>query len=126
MFCSFVKKLKKIAASEPSDYLWCSPKDNQLPKLMKQYLTQLALCDEWYRVFIKEKRLGLGICVAFAYSLAMISLIITSVGMNRTASLLLAPSLLALIISTWLNLVIYCNRFTRKKNKPVFTPIYSL
>jgi tryptophan-rich sensory protein len=96
---------------------------------MKQYLFQLALCDEWCRVFIKEKRLGLGICVACAYSAAMVSLIITCVGMNRIASLLLLPSLLALIISTWLNLVLYCNRYTRNKNKrkpTTLSPIISL
>ena len=95
---------------------------------MKQYLIQLALSDEWCRVFIKEKRLGLGVCVAIAYSASMFSLIKTCVGMNGTASLLLLPSLLALIVSTWLNLVLYFNRYTSKKKtrSAVFTPIVSL
>lgn len=126
----------KIAATEPSDYFWCSSSttttmDDQnvlLPKLIKQYLIQLALCDEWCRVFLKEKRLGLGIVVACAYSTAMICLIITCVCIDEKMSLLMVPSLLALIVSTWLNLVIYCNRYTssRKERKTVVTPINSL
>jgi len=35
--------------------------------LMKQYLIQLALGDEWQRVFLGEKRVGLGILVVLSY-----------------------------------------------------------
>ena len=116
----------QAASSEPANYIWCPSDQNQIPKLMKQYLIQLALCDEWCRVFIKERRLGLGLFVACAYSIAMGTLMVTCVGMSNTAALLLLPSLLALIVSTWLNLVIYCNRYIRKRTKPIFTPINSL
>jgi len=118
----------KVAATEPMDYIWCPSSQDQLPKLMKLYLIQLALCDEWCRVFIGEKRIGLSLVVAFVYSFAMVSLIITCVSMNSKASVLLIPSLIAVIVSTWLNLVVYFNRYTnrRKSSKTVSTPINSL
>ena len=34
---------------------------------MKQYLVQLALGDEWHRVFLGERRVGLGIIVVISY-----------------------------------------------------------
>jgi tryptophan-rich sensory protein len=34
---------------------------------MKQYVVQLALGDEWHRVFLGEKRIGLGIMVVVSY-----------------------------------------------------------
>ena len=116
----------QVAASEPSDYLWCSQDPKQISKLFKRYLIQLTLCDEWCRVFIREKRIGLGLFVACLYCTAMASLVVTCAGMNEKASLLLLPSLLALIVSTWLNIVLYCNRYTRRKPKPVLSPIRSL
>lgn len=97
---------------------------------MKQYLIQLTLCDEWCRVLIKERRLGLGIVIACVYGASMVSLIITCACMDArpTSLILLVPSLLALIVSTWLNLVIYLNRYTSSRTirNPVITPINSL
>ena len=36
---------------------------------------QLALCDEWYRVFILEKRVGLSVVVGAVYALGKTSLL---------------------------------------------------
>ena len=58
-------------STEPSSYLWCSSDEDQIPKLLRQYLLQLALCDEWHRVFLGERRVGLGVAVAFSYVTGM-------------------------------------------------------
>lgn len=59
----------KAFATDPLQYRWCSPENDKvvIPRLMKQYLVQLALGDEWHRVFLGEKRVGLGILVVFSY-----------------------------------------------------------
>lgn len=54
-----------MAATEPNNYLWRPLEDvDRVPELMTRYLLQQSLCDEWYRVFVGEKRLGLGVGVA--------------------------------------------------------------
>ena len=93
---------------------------------MSKYLLQLALCDEWYRVFVKEKRVGLGICVAGLYYLAMINLLVTSAMINGPATVLMIPSLIAIIVSGWMNVVIFWNREQgrRVRTKGMQTPLF--
>ncbi len=61
--------LVQAFATDPFHYRWCSPDSTEvvIPKLMRQYLVQLALGDEWHRVFLGEKRVGLGIVVIFCH-----------------------------------------------------------
>lgn len=61
--------LAKAFSTDPLQYRWCAPEDDKvvIPRLMKQYLVQLALGDEWHRVFLGEKRVGLGIMVVLGY-----------------------------------------------------------
>lgn len=108
----------QVAATEPADYMWCSGEVDQIRPLIRKYLLQLALCDEWVRVFIREKRIGLGIVVAIAYYFAMLSLLVSSAMINGKATILMIPSLVANIISTWMNIVEFINRrATRRKNR---------
>ena len=61
--------LSKAFSTDPLNYRWCSLTDDKvvIPRLMKQYLVQLALGDEWRRVCLGEKRVGLGIAVVLSY-----------------------------------------------------------
>lgn len=97
----------QVASTDASKYLWHPLDMERVPKLMRHYLFQLCLSDEWYRVFVGEKRLGLGVCVSVAYLLAMLLLIVTSASINGKATLLMIPSFLAGIITGWMNTVIY-------------------
>ena len=58
---------EKAASTEPGDYIWCSSNIDQVPRLMKQFFIQFALCGEWIRVFIGERRAGLSIGVGIMY-----------------------------------------------------------
>jgi hypothetical protein len=54
------------------------------------------------------------ICHIFVSSpLAMSWLVVTSATMNALASILMIPSLLAVIISAWMNIVIFVNRMEK-------------
>ncbi len=85
---------------------------------MSRYLLQLALNDEYCRVFIGEKRIGLGIGVVTAYSAAMLSLLIQCAFLNTKATFLfMLPSLMAIIVSGWMNIVIYYNRYQKRRKE---------
>lgn len=108
-----------MAATEPDQYVWCSSTQDQIPKLMNKYFLQLSLGDEWQRVFLREKRVGLGIFLAVAYALSMIPLLISSAMLNRKMTLLMVPSMIAIIVSGWMNIVIYYNRYKIGRNKSI-------
>ena len=153
---------------------------------MRQFLVQLALGDEWRRVFLGEKRVGLGIFVAFFHLIgercftppstpsppllslcgmdgrifssrspaprscspphflksfnrtfswripplscnepsryantnaALLTTMITSVAINGMAAMLMLPSLLAVIVSGWMNIVIFWNRLAVRRRE---------
>lgn len=111
--------LAKVAATEPEDYLWCPYVEggDQIKKLMSKYLLQLALCDEWYRVFFREKRLGLGIFVAVVYYFSMLSFLVSSAMINGRATLWMVPSLVAIIVSAWMNIVLFWNRYETRRGQ---------
>ena len=111
--------LAKVAATEPEDYLWCPYIEggDQIKKLMSKYLLQLALCDEWYRVFFREKRVGLGIFVAVVYYFSMLSFLVSSAMINGRATLLMVPSLVAIIVSAWMNIVLFWNRYETRRGQ---------
>lgn len=97
----------KVMSTEPPKYRWCSQDNDQISALMKQYLIQHALSDEWYRVFLGEKRVGLGIFIGFSYIIAITWSVVTSARMNGTAALVMIPSLLASMVSGYINIVIF-------------------
>ena len=37
------------------------------PNVMRLFLVQIALADEWYRTLVSERRVTLGLCAAFCY-----------------------------------------------------------
>ena len=77
---------------------------------MKLYLIQAALGEEWHRVLLIEKRVGLGIVAVSAYFLALANLVFVTTKISGFAASLMIPSLAAVIISGWMNIVIYITR----------------
>ena len=94
----------------PSTCSWCSTESPNLPRLMKLYLFQAALGEEWHRVLLVEKRVGLGIVAVSAYFVALANLVFVTTKISGFAASLMIPSLAAVIISGWMNVVIYITR----------------
>jgi tryptophan-rich sensory protein len=63
--------IARAFATDPGQYRWCSAEKQTVivHRLMNVYLVQLALGDEWSRVFLGEYRVGLGILVVSFYFL---------------------------------------------------------
>jgi tryptophan-rich sensory protein len=61
--------IAKAFATDPQRYNWVDPDDqiSVIRRLMNVYLMQLALGDEWTRVFLGECRVGLGIVAVTCY-----------------------------------------------------------
>lgn len=133
--------ISKAFATEPELYRWCSPEKQTviIHQLMKIYLVQVALGDEWSRVFLGEYRVGLGIVVVSCYFVGKIKsmsipsvllrltlilsfeavswMLFTTFTLNVGSSLLLIPSLLAAFISVFMNVRIFWNRMGTKEQK---------
>ena len=109
----------KAFSTDPLQYRWCSPDNDKIviPRLMKQYLIQLALGDEWQRVFLGEKRVGLGILVIFSYFVSLVWMICTTFTLDGGAVAMLIPSVLAAIISGFFNVVIFWNRLGSREQR---------
>lgn len=110
---------------------------------MWSLLAEIAIADEWYRVFIVERRVGLAACVSLVYLLcectcfmrvqlvfrdisltistsillASISLVITAATMDQAAAIMLLPTLLAVCVSGWMNLVLFWNRLEASRKE---------
>ncbi|KAL7536383.1 hypothetical protein ACHAXR_007130 [Thalassiosira sp. AJA248-18] len=115
----------KAVSTDPLQYRWCSPDDSNIviPRLMKQYLVQLALGDEWQRVFLGEKRVGLGVMVVFSYFIALLFMVFTAFTLDGGAAAMLIPSILAAIISGFINMAIFWNRLGTKEQKQVLETV---
>ena len=111
--------ITKAFSTDPLQYRWCSPDNDKvvIPRLMKQYLVQLALGDEWQRVFLGERRVGLGILVVLSYFVSLIWMVCTTFTLDGGAAAMLIPSVLAAIISGLFNIMIFWNRLGTKEQK---------
>jgi len=68
---------------------------DMMHSIMRQILIQQAVGDEWYRVLLCEKRVGLGIVVSIGYFFSTLSLYLTAARASLLSGLLLLPSVLA-------------------------------
>lgn len=88
---------------------------NQMNAMMRQLLFQEVLRDEWHRVLLVEKRVALGVVFVTLYAVSTARLF-QKVGVaSAPCGLLLLPSLLAAIVSAWMNVFAY---FERRSKKP--------
>lgn len=115
----------KAFSTDPQNYRWCSAENDRIviPKLMKQYLIQLALCDEWQRVFLGEKRVGLGIAVVLSYFIALVWMVFTAFTLDGGSAAMLIPSVLAAIISGGINIMLFWNRLGTRSQKKALEAI---
>jgi tryptophan-rich sensory protein len=68
-FLQAIAVAKAAASSTPS-----GGKPDPVQTIMRRFLIQWALADEWHRVFIVEKRVGLAIGVVLCYLIGRCSL----------------------------------------------------
>jgi tryptophan-rich sensory protein len=84
-------------------------------ELMRHFLIQLALGDEWCRVLLEEKRIGLGIVTVLCYMCSLLFFLKLAFSVNPARSYWLLPSLIACLVSGWMNIVIFWNRIEGKQ-----------
>jgi tryptophan-rich sensory protein len=78
--------------------------------IMRNACVQLALYEEWHRVFLQEKRVALGVVVQVVSFLALLNLVYVISMVDGVAGVLLTPALLASLVSGWMNIVLYNER----------------
>lgn len=89
--------------------------------IMRQFLIQHALLDEWHRVLMDERRVGLGVASIGIGFITTCFLFVTVALTDNVSAVLLVPSLLATFGSAWMNLFVYWER-RRSKGKRMRFP----
>ncbi|CAB9509861.1 expressed unknown protein [Seminavis robusta] len=87
-----------------------SSQANSMHVIMRQFLIMHALLDEWHRVLMDERRVGLGLCIIATGFIAMCFLFVTVALTDNVSAVLLVPYLLATFGSGWMNLFCFWER----------------
>ena len=83
--------------------------------LMRNTCVQLALYEEWNRVFLKEKRVALGAVVHIVLFLALLNLVFVITVVDGVAAVLMTPTVLACLVSSWMNILLFKERLLLQK-----------
>jgi hypothetical protein len=111
--------------------------------VMRLFLIEQALIDEWHRVLMEEKRVGLGVSAISLSFIATSFLFVTVALLDAVSAVLILPSLLATFASAWMNLFVYWDRKrdkfsnrqlvvrptiteTGRQKRPLGTPTYQI
>ena len=78
--------------------------------IMRQFLVQHAFMDEWHRVLMEERRVGLGIFAIAIGFIATSFLFVTVALADRVSAVLMLPWLVATFSSGWMTLFCYWER----------------
>ena len=95
--------------------------------LMRRVLIQQAFGDEWFRVLICERRIALGMAVMIGYLLSTLALFSKIMykpvaSLSSVSILLAAPSVVAVALSAWMNVLEHLSRQQRKQISGATTP----
>jgi tryptophan-rich sensory protein len=91
-----------------------------LKRLLRKFCIQQALYEEWYRLFLKEKRVTLAAVVYGIFFVSLANLIYNAALVDGIAGLLLVPAKLASLVTGWMNIVLYNERVvssSRRRNR---------
>jgi len=78
--------------------------------IMRSFVVQESMYSEWYRVFVKERRIVLGAGISIIGLMSFLWSIYTVANVDRIAAFLLIPTLIARLVSGWMNILLYYNR----------------
>lgn len=80
--------------------------------IMRSFVVQEIFHCEWLRVFVRERRVALGAVLSLLDLIAFLSMMIPVLVVDGTAGVvLLVPPLIARLVSGWMNLLLYYNRW---------------
>jgi tryptophan-rich sensory protein len=83
--------------------------------IMREFLLQHVLYDEWYRILMKEKRVALAAVMNVFCFLSTLCLFYTAMLADGLAPVLILPPLLASMFSGWMNIVLYWERLVERQ-----------
>ncbi|MGK3761978.1 MAG: tryptophan-rich sensory protein [Bacillariaceae sp.] len=78
--------------------------------IMRSFVVQETLYSEWYRVFVKERRIVLGAGISVVGLMCLLWSINSVANVDSIAAFLMIPTLIARLVSGWMNILLYYNR----------------
>ena len=97
-----------VSYSSPSSSI-SSSRDHRYI-IMRSFVVQETLYSEWYRVFVKERRIVLGAGISVVGLMCLLWSINSVANVDRIAAFLMIPTLIARLVSGWMNILLYYNR----------------
>jgi tryptophan-rich sensory protein len=108
-----IRVIRTTLSSSSSDNASSSSSSSSFV-VMRSFIIHQAVHGEWRRVFFQEKRVALGVAVHAISFLALVSLIHATFSVDGVAGVLLTPALLASLVSGWMNILLYNERWLAK------------
>jgi tryptophan-rich sensory protein len=80
-------------------------------KMMKAFLIHETTHNEWYRVFVKERRVALGAIISMIELLVLLRMMLVATWVDKLASLALIPVLIAQVVTWYMNTILYFDHY---------------
>jgi len=80
-------------------------------RIMKSFIVQQTVHNEWYRIFVKERRVALGAIISLVGLLALVKMMHAVAVVDRLVALALMPALIASVVTSYMNAILYSDHY---------------
>jgi tryptophan-rich sensory protein len=89
-----------------------------LHRVMKSFIVQETFHYEWYRVFVKERRIALGAVICMVGLVALLRMNVMVASIDKLAGLALIPMLIAEVVTWYMNTILYFDHYLPSARPP--------
>ncbi|KAG7342639.1 hypothetical protein IV203_020583 [Nitzschia inconspicua] len=89
-----------------------------LYRLMRAFIVQESFHYEWYRVFVKERRIALGAVIGMIGLVSLLRLNVVVASIDKGAGLALIPMLIAEVVTWYMNTILYFDHYLPSAQPP--------
>ena len=109
--------VETLSTPSTASTAWKSGRHNRRT-MMKAFLVQQAIHNEWYRVFVKERRVALGAVISLIELLAVLRTVMVAAWIDKLTGLALIPVLIAQVVTWYMNTILYFDHYLPSARPP--------
>lgn len=102
------------SATSPPTY-----NNNAMYRVMKTFIIQETFHYEWYRVFVKERRIALGAIIGMIGTISLLRMTVVVASIDKLAGLALIPMLIAEVVTWYMNTILYFDHYLPSVRPPM-------
>jgi tryptophan-rich sensory protein len=85
--------------------------NESLHRVMKTFILHESFHSEWYRVFVRERRIALGAVISMIGLWAFLRMVVVMTLIDKWAGLALIPMLIAEVVTWYMNTILYFDHY---------------